>query len=139
METIKKVLHLVLFGSFLLLTACVSEEGPFITDTGTFDVSFAADIQPIFNNNCIICHNETHESGLDLQEGRSYNLLVNVTTFSYAPNVRIMPLSLENSVLWHKIKGDEVFGGRMPAIGDALSNFEIEKIESWIELGALNN
>jgi hypothetical protein len=50
-----------------------------------------------------------------------------------------MPLNLENSVLWHKIKGDNVFGGRMPTIDNPLSNFEIEKIESWIELGALNN
>jgi len=139
MEINKKIVKAVFVGSFLFLTACDNEEGPFITEIGTIDVSFSEDIQPIFNNNCIICHNEFHEAGLDLQEGRSYNLLVNVTAFSYAPNVRIAPFSLENSVLWHKIKGDDVFGGRMPAIGDALSNFEIEKIESWIELGALNN
>lgn len=139
METNKKAIQVALVGLLLLLTACDSEEGPFITEIDTLDVSFSADIQPIFNNNCIMCHNQSHITGLDLREGNSYNLLVNVTTFSYAPNVRIMPLSLENSVLWHKIKGDDVFGARMPAIGDPLSNFEIEKIESWIELGALND
>jgi hypothetical protein len=139
MEKNKKAIHIVLVGLFLLLTACDNEEGPFITEIDTIDVSFSADIQPIFNNNCIMCHNQSHFTGLDLREGKSYNLLVNVTTFSYAPNVRIMPLNLENSVLWHKIKGDNVFGGRMPTIDNPLSNFEIEKIESWIELGALNN
>ena len=48
-------------------------------------------------------------------------------------------MSLDNSVLWHKINGDGVFGGIMPPIGVPLSNFDIEKIESWIELGALDN
>ncbi|RLD26733.1 MAG: hypothetical protein DRI75_11145 [Bacteroidetes bacterium] len=138
METSKKILQKIIVGLFFILTACIAEEGPFVTEIEIIDVSFATDIQPIFNNNCIVCHDQNHFTGLDLQEGSSYNLLVNVTSAFYAPNLRVEPLSLENSVLWHKIIGDDVFGGIMPP-GEHLSNFDIEKIESWIDLGALNN
>lgn len=129
----------MLLGVFIILSSCEAEEGPFVTEIETIDVSYAADIQPIFTNNCIQCHNETHPTGLDLREGNSYNLLVNVSSTNYAPDLRIEPLSLENSVLWHKITGDGVNGQQMPPVGDPLSNFDIEKIESWIELGALDN
>lgn len=139
METSKKIIHIMLLGAFIILCSCEAEEGPFVTEIETIDVSFATDIQPIFTNNCIQCHNDTHPTGLDLREGNSYNLLVNVSSTNYAPNLRIEPLSLENSVLWHKIIGDGVYGQQMPPVGDPLSNFDIEKIESWIELGALDN
>ena len=139
MEAIKSISQRLIIAVSLIFTACVSEEGPFITEIDTIDVSYSADIQHIFNNNCVVCHNQSHQTGLDLRENLSYDLLVNVTSTNYAPNLRITPFSLENSVLWHKIIDDGVFGGIMPASGGPLSNFEIEKIESWIELGALNN
>ncbi len=138
MEAINKIASIIIFAVLFVCTACVSEEGPVFTEIPTIDVSYSADIQPIFNNNCIVCHDQTHETGLDLRTNESYNLLVNVVSTNYAPNVRIEPFSLENSVLWHKIVGDDIFGNQMP-LGGSLSNFEIEKIESWIELGALNN
>lgn len=139
METNNKIATRVIVGLFFLLAACTSEEGPVFTEIEIPDVSFSTDIQPIFNERCIVCHNETHSTGLDLQEGASHNLLVNVTTAGYAPNVRIAPGSTENSVLWHKIIDDGTFGGQMPAIGPLLSNFQMEKIEAWIEQGALDN
>ena len=139
METIRRISGRALAGIFFLLAACVSEEGPVFTEIEITDVSFAADIQPIFNERCIACHNETHPTGLDLQEGVSYSRLVNITSANYPPNVRIEPLSKENSVLWHKIIDDGVFGGQMPQIGSPLTNLQIEQIETWIEEGALNN
>ena len=123
----------------VILSACEAEEGPFLTEIETIEVSFSQDIQPIFTSKCIQCHNQNHPTGLDLREGNSYNLLVNISSTNYAPNLRIEPLSLENSVLWHKVTNSGVYGGQMPPVGDPLSNFEIEKIESWIELGALND
>jgi hypothetical protein len=134
-----KIVFVLLIGFFNILTSCDSEEGPFVTDLETIDVSFAVDIQPIFTARCIQCHDQNHQTGLDLREGNSYNLLVNVSSTNYAPNLRIEPLSLENSVLWNKITDSGVFGQQMPPIGEPVSNFDIEKIESWIELGALNN
>ena len=134
----KYIKHIILVG-LVVLTSCVAEEGPIIVETDeTLEVSFSNDIQPIFTNNCIQCHNDNHPTGLDLREGMSYNLLVNVSTTNYAPNLRIEPFSLENSVLWHKINNDGMFGGQMPPT-QMLSNFEIQKIEAWIELGALND
>ncbi len=123
----------------LLFLACDKGEGPFLTDIETFEVSFSEDIQPIFTDRCIQCHDQNHQTGLDLREGNSYNLLVNISSINYAPNLRIKPLSLENSVLWNKITDSGVFGQQMPPIGEPVSNFDIEKIESWIELGALND
>ncbi|MFB6307181.1 MAG: hypothetical protein ABEH43_09390, partial [Flavobacteriales bacterium] len=37
-------------------------------------MSFKEDIQPIFNSNCVTCHNEEHQY-LDLREGKSYDQL----------------------------------------------------------------
>ena len=139
METNKKIILQLLIVLSIFLYSCEGEEGPFVTEIDTIQVSFTEDIQPIFTNNCIQCHDQNHPTGLDLREGNSYNLLVNVSSTNYAPNLRIAPLSLENSVLWHKITGDGVYGSQMPLIGGPLSNFDIVKIESWIELGALNN
>lgn len=140
MQAIKNYHIVAIFSIFLLLTSCTAEEGPIFIETDEpFEVSFSADIQPIFTNNCIQCHDQSHPTGLDLREGMSYNLLVNATSTNYAPNPRIEPSSTENSVLWHKIINDGVFGQQMPPIGDGLSNFEIQKIEEWILQGALND
>ena len=139
MERTKNIFGKILAGLFFLLAACTADKGPVFTEIDLVDISFSAEIQPIFTNNCIGCHNDSHPTGLDLRDGMSYNLLVNVSSANYAPNLRIAPLSTENSVLWHKINGDNVFGGIMPAIGGPLSNFEIEKIRTWIESGALDN
>jgi hypothetical protein len=134
-----KIMIVLLVGFFNLMTSCDAEEGPFVTELGTIDVSFSIDIQPIFNARCIQCHDQNHFTGLDLREENSYNLLVNVASTNYGPNLRIVPLSLENSVLWNKITNSGVFGQQMPPVGEPVSNFDLEKIESWIELGALDN
>ncbi len=130
---------LVILGTFLM--SCVAEEGPIIVESEEdppLDVSFSNDIQPIFSNNCIQCHDESHPTGLNLQEGFSYNLLVDVSSANYSPNLRIAPFSTDDSVLWHKINDDGVFGGGMPPNG-SLSNFEKQKIEEWILQGAQDN
>jgi len=139
METNKKILLNIGLGLIFLLTSCTAEEGPVFTEIDIIEISYATDIQPIFDNNCIVCHDQTHVTGLDLRDGFSYDLLVGVQTAFYAPNVRISPFSLDDSVLWHKINDDGLFGGIMPQIGGPLSNFEIEKIRAWIEEGALDN
>ncbi len=139
MEIIKKISIGSLLALFLMVCGCAAEEGPVFTDIEIEEISFSTDIQPIFTANCITCHNESHYTGLNLQEGFSYNLLVNTSSTNYSPNLRIAPFDLENSVLWHKINDDGVFGGIMPQIGGPLSNFELEKIAAWIELGALDN
>lgn len=131
----------IILGLYFLfsMNSCTADKGPVFTEIDIIDISFSGDIQPIFNNNCIVCHDQTHQTGLNLTSGFSYDLLVNQSSTNYSPNLRIEPFSTENSVLWHKINDDGVFGGIMPQIGGPLSNFEIEQIQAWIELGALNN
>ncbi|MCH8010817.1 MAG: hypothetical protein IIA61_02540 [Candidatus Marinimicrobia bacterium] len=43
-------------------------------------VTFSGTIQPIFNESCAFtgCHVEYHSTGLNLTEGNSYDLMVNV-------------------------------------------------------------
>src|SRR5713101_22382 len=74
------------------------------------DVSFSADIQPIFDNRCTRCHNGVVMSGrLDLSDGTSYDSLVNQPTSpscraeTISP-VRVVPGDPEVSMLWRKTK-----------------------------------
>ena len=85
-------------------------------------VSYEQHIQPIFNNNCIACHNGNYASP-NLNEGFSFDALI---YGSY-----IDTTSLTNSTLIIKIN-DQHYGG-MP------SSSEIDMITKWIEKGALNN
>jgi len=83
------------------------------------DVSFAKDIQPIFNdNNCMQCHPST--ANLDLREGFAYASLV--PTFA-------IPNDSEGSRLLAKL----VDGHR------SLSTNEKALIKAWIDQGAQEN
>ncbi len=142
MEKIKQISRGIFVSVLFLLTACTADEGPIFVespDNEIVNVSYSADIQPIFNSRCITCHNEFHSTGLNLKADTGYGLLVGVVTRGYAPNIRVKPFSKEESVLWHKISNTGSFGGVMPQIGAPLTPFEIKKIEKWIELGAQNN
>ncbi|MFQ6675235.1 MAG: choice-of-anchor D domain-containing protein [Fidelibacterota bacterium] len=104
-------------------------------------VSFSGDIQPIFTANCAVvgCHVAGHETGLDLREGQSYSLLVNVTSAGYAPALRVKPYDPDNSVLWNKVAGTGRYGDRMPLGGSPLAEKDTIAIRTWILEGALEN
>lgn len=101
-------------------------------------VSFAADVQPIFDQRCIVCHDSGGTSGLRLVAQFSYADLVGVTATSYAA-VRIAPGDPQASVLYNKITDTGLYGGRMPAVGDPLTAPQIQTIRTWIEEGAPDN
>ena len=83
------------------------------------DVSFATEIQSIFNvNNCMQCHPST--KNLDLREGFAYASLV--PTFA-------IPNDSEGSILLAKL----VDGHR------SVNTTEIALIKAWIDQGAQNN
>jgi len=120
---------------------CAIAVGPGIPDVGvtgsaTALVSYAADIQPIFNSSCTSCH--PPQSGLDLTPGVSYGNLVNHVSLGYAPAIRVVPNDPTNSVLYRKIAGTG-FGGRMPEGPNPLPQVLIDKVRNWILQGALNN
>ena len=83
------------------------------------DVSFATDIQTIFNdNNCMQCHNASRNP--DLRDGLAYASLVP----AYA-----IPNDSEGSILLAKL----IDGHR------SVSATNIALIKSWIDQGAKNN
>jgi hypothetical protein len=112
-------------------------------------VSFAQDVQPIFNSRCTSCHNSTTANGgLDLSAPGSYGHLVNAATSaacsSSVPNVpRVKPSDPMGSMLWRKTKPDPTRCLAPMPFGTAglglIAADQFAKIEAWIQQGALNN
>lgn len=125
-------------GVLLIMTlffssSCTKDEGPLIiepivdtTTNGVDPISFANDIQPIFDASCASCHNETHD--LDLRQGYAYDQLL--TDGANAPYVDTA--NPDQSAIYIRPSTD------MPPSG-ALQSFETNKISKWIEQGALDN
>ena len=91
-------------------------------------VSFAKDIMPIFENNCIKCHGvEQIKEGLDL---RTYETLM---AGSFNGSV-ITPGNANDSFLV-----EQIVKGEMPKRRPKLLPEQIQLIIDWINAGALNN
>jgi N-acyl-D-amino-acid deacylase len=89
-------------------------------------VDFARDVQPVFRQNCIGCHGPTVQNN---------GLRVDRRSSVMKPGSRrVMPGSLENSFLYHRLVGTD-FGLQMPPTG-ALHAEQIQIIKAWIEQGA---
>lgn len=87
-------------------------------DPGYVEVTLSTDVQPVFNNNCLGCHNGTVDP--DLTEGNSYSSLV--------PDY-VTPNDSNGSTLY-----TQVLSGH-----GSLSNDDIALIKGWIDQGAKNN
>jgi len=91
--------------------------------------SFSADVLPIFEAKCVMCHGSM--GGWD---GSSYE--GTMTTGDNAPVV--IPGDPEGSLLGQKLLGTHTQGAIMPP-GGKLPDREIQVILDWIEAGALDN
>lgn len=112
--------------SLLILASCYYDED---IDEAILDntiVSYTADIQTIFNNNCTSCH-PLIAPAPDLTDGISYT---SITTKNY-----VVPNDLDKSILYQKLIGNP---NVMPPSGP-LPQKEIDLVKKWIEQGALNN
>lgn len=94
-------------------------------------VNYQSDIQPIFNNNCIFCH----------QNGGSATL--NLATYSGVMNggwngPAIIVGDHQNSLLYQRIIQPLGTDGSMPP-NDPLSQSQIDLIAQWIDEGAGNS
>jgi hypothetical protein len=85
-------------------------------------MSYAKDIQPIFTNICISCHNGSRKP--DLRTGNSYLSLKNMGDI--IPNDTVP----SKSKLYTKLAGGH---------NATITPLEIEKIRSWVAQGTLNN
>lgn len=90
-------------------------------ECSTTDMSYQADILPIFQNNCYQCHDAANNFGGITLEG-----------FEQVKNY------VNNNQLLGVIKHEAGFSP-MPKNTAKLLDCEIEKIEAWISDGALNN
>lgn len=128
----KKIIRIIgVVASFILilfLSGCYYDEVlEDIAPVPNEDVSYATDIQPIFNTHCVACHN----GGLnpDLREGTSYNFI------TVTDPGQVVPGDAEGSELYQRLIGA---GNIMPPSG-ALSNTDVDLVRDWINQGALNN
>jgi hypothetical protein len=105
-------------------------------------MSYADNIQPIFNFHCIGCHQSGGQAtgtGLFLTSGESYGRLVSqASTASTPAGTRVIPFNADQSILYKRISGATV-GAQMPLGGPLLSSHDKDLIHTWIDMGALND
>jgi len=102
------------------------------------NVDFPSTIQPIFDANCISCHN-TGGTSPDLTAGNSYNSLVNQAAVACAGQTYVVPFDSANSYLVHKTLQDGIApacGGKMPTGSTGLPASQTDLIIAWIDQGA---
>ncbi len=91
------------------------------------NVSFKNDVIPIFNDNCVSCHNGS--TSPNLTPDKAYGELVSL------PNL-VIPGNPEKSELYQRVMGQQ--GSMMPP-GGMMSHNKTDLIYQWIKDGALNN
>jgi hypothetical protein len=101
--------------------------------------NFSRDIQPIFDANCVVCHQAAGASGgLNLEEGAAYRSIVSLKSHESGLPL-ITPGKPEDSYLIRKLEGTHVqvggSGEQMPATGP-LDGALIGLIRNWVKAGA---
>lgn len=100
---------------------------------------FNRDIQPIFDTNCVTCHQAAGASGgLNLESGTAYAAIVSVKS-GESPLLYVAPGKPDDSYLVRKLQGTHIqvggSGERMPLTG-ALDDQSIATIREWVKAGA---
>lgn len=129
-------LSILLATASLLLSGCFNNVED-VTGEVQSNVSFADDIQPIFNARCVSCHGDSlTNGGLNLT---SYQSATSGSGARYGDDF-IVPGNASESGLVDSIEPNPDSGvSRMPQGGPFLSGTQIELIKAWINEGALNN
>lgn len=122
----------------LAVAACQSDkiDNSTIVDPGP-SVSFAADIQPIFNRSCggVGCHIGEATNGVNLT---NYESVMASEGLQYDGPTVVAGRAVSSPLL-DKISPNPEFGSRMPLGQGALPSEDIALIRAWINDGAQNN
>jgi hypothetical protein len=107
-------------------------------------VSFAGDVQPIFDASCATqgCHaGRRPQDGLSLESGSSYAALVGIDSAQcQSPRPLVTPEDVSASYLMNKILGTDMCAGTsMPKGFGSLTADEMNVIGAWICGGALED
>jgi hypothetical protein len=110
------------------------------TDTEPTPLSYAADIQPIFDKKCTTCHSGTAPSeSLTLTSAKGFSAIVNHKSRQLPSMDLVEPGDTAKSYLWHKIAGTQTSVGgsgvKMPK-GSTMTSTQKATIEQWILDGA---
>lgn len=99
---------------------------------GGGQIDYARDIEPIFEANCVKCHNETKKKGgyrLDKRE--------HVFAAGQSGKVAVLPGKSDESLLIKMVEGKGEFAdSQMPPKGEPLTYQQIQLIRRWIDEGA---
>ena len=96
------------------------------------EVSFSADVAPILQERCAVCHHSSDgQGGFDASTAA-------LVVSSGKDGPWVIPGDINNSHLIDMLKGTTGYK-KMPPVGDPLTNAEIEIIIDWINSGALDN
>ena len=87
----------------------------------TTDVTYSEDVVSILQSNCLSCHNDLSEQGGVNLDGYD-NLIPYVEDGSFMGSIR-------HEEGWEP----------MPLTGGMISSCSIDKLQAWIDAGALNN
>ena len=135
--------------ALLVASACSSGSKPTTPVTSSVTsssvVSFSKDVQPIFNNNCVVCHQGqvAAQASLTLEPSLSYSKLVGVPSTESTTEMRVKAGAPDQSYLLAKLNGTQVqaggSGAQMPYGATPLLQAQINLIQQWIAEGAPNN
>lgn len=121
----------------IMMSACVNNVEVQVPEIPEDEISYASQIQPIFNNSCggSSCHtNGGMQGNVNLS---SYQTAIASVGSQYGTEV-IQPGDADNSPLVDKLGTNPDFGNRMPP-GGSLSGEQVGQIIAWINQGARNN
>ncbi len=96
----------------------------------------------IFTPLCASCHNGGNDDGLtnrmDLSStGATYNELVGIASEKDPGLLRVQAGNPSSSSLIRKLEGSSASGDRMPVGGPYLDQATLDRVRTWIQLGAL--
>ncbi|MGV6845035.1 MAG: hypothetical protein ACWA42_02775 [Lutibacter sp.] len=130
-NNIKHLSKVTLLILLLSLTGCYYNEVVDQSDLPPIntEVSFSQDIQPILNDNCVVCHDGTLDP--NLTEGNSYTSLTGIPGGIVAGDA-------SSSELIDMLEHDPAADNPMPPAGP-IATSKIDLIKAWINQGALNN
>jgi hypothetical protein len=138
-----KKLVIFLIAAALMLTIGCGSGTTSSSSTAAAGASLSRDVQPIFNNSCVVCHQGQGQAGLTLEPANAYKNLVNVASTEAPSLKRVAPGDPANSYLLAKLNGTQVqaggSGAQMPYGAQPLSASQISLIQQWIQGGAANN
>lgn len=118
----------------LLIVGCGGQPAvPKADGPTSADVSFAKDVQPIFNQSCMPCHS----GGRDAKGSYDLTCYANAMGSGKDSIANVLPGNADSSALCLRLSG--AIPPQMPKGRPALDAARLTTIKNWISQGAKNN